>query len=93
MGASLLALAKSIYYNLIISNIRGKRSKGRGREFKSETAREGEARRGTSSPPSFLARPLHASSAPKISFSFPLERLARRLDYLSNSGKMECFYS
>ena len=57
MGASLLALAKSIYYNLIISNIRGKRSKGRGREFKSETAREGEVRRGKRSPSSFLARP------------------------------------
>ena len=78
---------------MIESSIHGKRSKGRGREFKSETAREGEARRGTSSPSSFLEGPLHASRAPKISFSFPLERLSRRLDYLSNSGIMECFYS
>ena len=42
---------------LIISSCHGRCSKGKGREFRCETAREGEGRRGTCSPSSFLARP------------------------------------
>ena len=37
------------------------------------------------------SRALHAFQVHKISFSFPLEHLARRLDYLSNSTKWNVF--
>ena len=54
---------------MIISSISGKRSKGSGgRECKSETAREGEARRGTRSPSSFLARPSRFSCTQNLLF-------------------------
>ena len=49
--------------------MRGKRSKGSGgREFKSETARKGEARTGTRSPSSFLARPSRFSRTQNLLF-------------------------
>ena len=54
---------------MIISSIRGKHSKGSGgRECKSETAREGEARRGTRSPSSFIARPSRFSRTQNLLF-------------------------
>ena len=54
--------------------LRGKSSKGKGTKFMRETACEGEERRGTRSPSSRSFRAFHA---PKISFSFPLERQKR----------------
>ena len=47
--------------------------------------RECRESRGHTDPPS--SRALRASHEPKILFPFPLERLSRRLDYLSNSGE------
>ena len=62
---------------MIIGSLRGKRSKGKGREFRRKTGREGEGRRGTGSPSSFLARPSCFSLA-QNPLSLPFGTLATR---------------
>ena len=51
--------------------MRGRRSKGKGREFGRETAREGEGKKETRFPSSFLAR-LSCFPRAHILFPFPL---------------------